>query len=140
MLSERIDITSWPYHDKPHLDEGDELEVVPEPENEHDSEAVALYKGTRKVGYVPQELTWKVHRAIDAGSSVEATVVWPYKEELGIFPQVELTDDEERTRRREEREKTQKKTMGDGTKIIVYGLILIVCIAILWARIQSILG
>lgn len=140
MLSELIDITSWPYHSKPHLDEGDELEVRPERENEYDEDAIALYKGSRKVGYIPKEITWKVHEAMKSGSAIEATVVWPYQEELEMVPRVELTDAEERMRRRAERERTEKKPMGDGAKIAIYAAVLVVLIAIIWVSVGSLMS
>lgn len=140
MLSELIDITSWPYHSKPHLEEGDELEVMPEPENEYDKDAIALYKGSKKVGYIPREITWKVHQAMKSGSAIEATVVWPYQEELEMVPRVELTDAEERMRRRAERERTEKKPMGDGAKIAIYAAVLVVLIAIIWASVGSLMS
>lgn len=140
MLSERVDITSWYHHDKPRLEEGDELEVRPEPENEYDEDAIALYKGSRKVGYVPKEITWKVHDAMKSGSAIEATVVWPYQDELDIVPQVEITDAEERMRRRAEHESAEKKPLGDGAKALIYGIILVICIAIIWASVNSLIG
>ena len=140
MLHEQLDINSWFYHDKPKLEEGDELEVRPEPENEHDENAIALYKGSRKVGYVPREITWKVHEAMKSGSAIEATVVWPYQEELEIVPRVELTDAEERMRRRAEREQTEKKPMGDGTKIAIYAAVLVVLVAIIWTSVSSLMS
>lgn len=140
MLSELIDITSWPYHSKPHLEEGDELEVIPEPENEYDEDAIALYKGSKMVGYIPKEITWKVHEAMKSGSAIEATVVWPYQEELEMVPRVELTDAEERMRRRAERERMEKKPMGDGAKIAIYAAVLVVLIAIIWASVGSLMS
>lgn len=137
MLSETYDIDSWPFHDKPNLKEGDELEVRPEPENEYDEDAIALYKGSKKVGFVPKHETWKVHKAMESGSAIEAIVVWPYQEELDLVPRVELTDAEERMRRRMEREKTEKKPVGDGAKIVIYLAVLIVCIAIIWISVSS---
>ena len=37
------------------LKAGDRLELVPEPDNPHDPEAVAIYRGSAKLGFVPQE-------------------------------------------------------------------------------------
>ncbi len=34
---------------------GDRLELVPEPDNPHDAEAVAIYRGSIKLGFVPAE-------------------------------------------------------------------------------------
>lgn len=129
MLSELIDITSWPYHSKPHLEEGDELEVRPEPENEYDEDAIALYKGSSKVGYVPSEITWKVHEAMKSGSAIEATVIWPYQEELEMVPRVELTDAEERMRRRAEQGQAEKT--GKRSAILVAVIAMIVICAVI---------
>lgn len=96
MLREHIEITSWPHHDRPHLSEGDELAVVPEPDNAYDESAIALYKGRSKVGYIPADITWKVHEALDAGKLVEVEVMWPYQEDLGIMPHALVTDDDGR--------------------------------------------
>lgn len=140
VLNEQLDINSWFYHDKPHLEEGDELEVRPEPENEYDEDAIALYKGSRKVGFIPKEITWKVHEAMKSGSVIEATVVWPYQEELEMVPRVELTDAEERMRRRAERERTEKRPMGDGAKIAIYAAVIVVLIAIILASVGSLMS
>lgn len=125
MLSELIDITSWPHHSKPHLEEGDELEVRPEPENEYDEDAIALYKGSSKVGYVPSEITWKVHEAMKSGSAIEATVIWPYQEELEMVPRVELTDAEERMRRRAEQGQAEKTGKRSAILVAVIAMIVI---------------
>lgn len=45
MLNESFELTSWWHHDCVPLEYGDELGIVPEPENEYDPDAIALYKG-----------------------------------------------------------------------------------------------
>ena len=85
-----VDINSWFYHDKPCLNEGDELRIVLEPGNPYDADAIALYKGRSKVGYVPRDMTWMVHNAIDAGLDVTAEVLHPYIEELSLCPAVNI--------------------------------------------------
>lgn len=36
---------------------GDKLTLKPEPTNEHDKNAIAVYKGEHHIGYVPRRLT-----------------------------------------------------------------------------------
>lgn len=123
MLNEQLDIQSWFFHDQPKLEEGENLEIVPEPENEYDDQAIALYKGSQKVGYVPKEYTWMIHDAMKSGSYVEATVLWPYEEEIGAVPRVRFTDAETRIRDRETREKAEKSARRSVVVIAIIALL-----------------
>lgn len=94
MLNESFELTSWRHHDCVPLEYGDELGIVPEPENEYDPDAIALYKGARKVGYVPAHKTKVLHRARESGEVLTATVAVDGDEELGINPVVLIQDSE----------------------------------------------
>lgn len=96
MLNESFELTSWRHHDCVPLEYGDELGIVPEPENEYDPDAIALYKGVRKVGYVPAHRTKVIHQARDSGAILTATVEVDGDEELGINPVVLIQDSEAR--------------------------------------------
>lgn len=96
MLNESFELTSWRHYDCVPLEYGDELGIVPEPENEYDPDAIALYKGVRKVGYVPAHKTKVLHRARESGEVLTATVTVDGDEELGINPVVLIQDSEAR--------------------------------------------
>lgn len=96
MLNESFELTSWRHHDCVPLEYGDELGIVPEPENEYDPDAIALYKGVRKVGYVPAHRTKVIHQARDSGAILTATVEVDGDEEFGINPVVLIQDSEAR--------------------------------------------
>lgn len=129
MLNEQADISSWYYHDQPTLEEGDELDVRREPNNEYDDMAVALYKGNKKVGYVPRELTEKVNSSIESGSYIDAIVMWPYQEELNMVPRVHLMDAEARMKERADRESAEKRGKNQGMAIAI-GFGLLVCVVL----------
>lgn len=96
MLNESFELTSWRHHDCVPLEYGDELGIVPEPENEYDPDAIALYKGVKKVGYVPAHRTKVIHHARESGAILTATVEVDGDEELGINPVVLIQDAEAR--------------------------------------------
>ena len=96
MLNESFELTSWRHYDCVPLEYGDELGIVPEPENEYDTDAIALYKGVKKVGYVPAHRTKVLHRAREAGAVLTATVTVDGDEELGVNPVVLVQDGEAR--------------------------------------------
>ena len=125
MLSQQIDIDSWWYYDQPHLKDGDELELVPEPENEFDEDAIAIYKNEMQVGYVPKEFTWMVHKELDSGATVYATVMWPYQEETNTPPRVQLMDSETRDRYLAESAENAKKGERDAMVFAVVALVII---------------
>lgn len=97
MLNESFELTSWRHHDCVPLEYGDELGIVPEPENEYDPDAIALYKGVKKVGYVPAHRTKVIHHARESGAILTATVTVDGDEELGINPVVLIQDSDART-------------------------------------------
>lgn len=96
MLNESFELTSWRHHDCVPLEYGDELGIVPEPENEYDPDAIALYKGVKKVGYVPAHRTKVIHHARDSGAILTATVEVDGDEEFGINPVILIQDSEAR--------------------------------------------
>jgi hypothetical protein len=55
------------------LKPGDVLDLVREPENEHDEKAVAVMLGGAHLGYVPERHHW-VARALDDGQTLRCTV------------------------------------------------------------------
>ncbi len=40
------------------LEPGEKLQLILEPHNSHDSDAVAIYFNNKKIGYIPQELNF----------------------------------------------------------------------------------
>lgn len=62
----------------------DKLDLVREPENPHDSNAVAILHEGFHVGYVPARHNW-VGRALDEGDTVVAQVVRLATEKDGWF-------------------------------------------------------
>jgi hypothetical protein len=57
------------FHAARHLKPGETLMPIREPDHEHSDNAVALYHGAVKVGYVPDRHSW-VARALDKGQRV----------------------------------------------------------------------
>jgi hypothetical protein len=55
------------------VEPGDDIELRREPDNPHDSEAVAAYHDGRLIGYVPRTKRW-VSRSLDEGDDIEAIV------------------------------------------------------------------
>lgn len=53
---------------------GTNLELVPEPDNRHDSDAVSIRHLSRHLGFVPRRHNW-VSRAIDEGKTIQCEVV-----------------------------------------------------------------
>lgn len=57
---------------------GRRLRLIPEPENEYDPRAVAVWNGAGTVmaGYVPKDLTGKVHQLLESGLPFTAMSMW----------------------------------------------------------------
>jgi len=53
---------------------GDELRLAREAENPHDGNAVAIYRGTAKLGYVPRGENTAVAQLMDRGECLSATI------------------------------------------------------------------
>ena len=58
----------------PQLREGDALELVREPENPHDANAVRVLWQGRKLGYVPRAENAALAWALDRGESLQARI------------------------------------------------------------------
>lgn len=133
MLSESFELTSWRHHDCVPLEYGDELGIVPEPENEYDPDAIALYKGVRKVGYVPARRTKVIHQARDSGAILTATVEVDGDEEFGINPVVLIQDSEARAPEPKETVSLGIPlgvALAVGLALLIGGLV--ICVASLW--------
>jgi hypothetical protein len=59
----------------PSLFVGAPLELVREPSNPHDAEAVAVYFKTKKLGYMPRAENCAVAQMLDRGENLEARIV-----------------------------------------------------------------
>lgn len=66
---------SWWYHGKRSIKKSDILDLRKEPENKHDSTAVAITKNGRKIGYVPKEWSKETTEALKEGRKLNVTVV-----------------------------------------------------------------
>ena len=133
MLNESFEMTSWWHHGCVPLEYGDELGIVPEQENEYDHDAIALYKGVKKVGYVPAHLTKVIHHALESDALLTATVEVDGDEEFGLSPVVLIQDSEARAP-----EPKEKVSLGlplgvalaVGLALLIGGLV--ICVASLW--------
>lgn len=65
-------VRGFKYYEGPNLldemHEGDMLELVSEPNNEHDEFAIALHFNSKKIGFVPAERNEMLARLIDIGT------------------------------------------------------------------------
>lgn len=74
---------------------GDALDLVPEPDNPHDSDAVRFEHGGFRLGYVPARHSWVV-RALAEGKNVTAAVRDIHEDEAGhiaIDVQISIIED-----------------------------------------------
>ena len=58
----------------PELREGDRLDLVREPDNEHDANAIRVEWHGRKLGYLPRKENRAVAAAMDNGDKVDARI------------------------------------------------------------------
>lgn len=133
MLNESFEMTSWWHHGCVPLEYGDELGVVPEPENEYDPDAIALYKGVKKVGYVPAHMTKAIHNALESEALLTATVEVDGDEEFGLSPFVLVQDDEARAPEPKETVSLGIPlgvALAVGLALLIGGLV--ICVASLW--------
>ena len=56
------------------LEVGDELRLAREADNPHDGNAVAIYRGTAKLGYVPRGENTAVAQLMDRGECLSASI------------------------------------------------------------------
>ncbi|MCH4053688.1 MAG: HIRAN domain-containing protein [Atopobiaceae bacterium] len=94
MIRHYLYVKSYFYYDMPKLKEGDLLKLVPDSNNEYDPEAVAIYKGRKKVGYVPEVFVESIAHALQAGRRLAAIVDEPYNSDNDCPPIVEVLDEE----------------------------------------------
>ena len=133
MLNESFEMTSWWHHGCVPLEYGDELGVVPEPENEYDPDAIALYKGVKKVGDVPAHMTKAIHNALASEALLTATVEVDGDEEFGLSPVVLVQDDEARAPEPKETVSLGIPlgvALAVGLALLIGGLV--ICVASLW--------
>lgn len=64
---------------------GNALALVPEPANEHDRNAVAVWDAARKhqIGYVPRGLCADIARRLNGGERMDALSLWEFRDESG---------------------------------------------------------
>lgn len=62
-----FELTSWWHYGKVRINDWDILTLRKEPENKHDSTAVAIYKEQKKVGYIPTGSSKTITNLIDQG-------------------------------------------------------------------------
>ena len=57
------------------LTEGEVLTLVPEPDNQYDSNAVKIMKGDAHLGYVPRRFSSEVSAALEVGATLTCAVI-----------------------------------------------------------------
>ena len=71
----KIRVLGRQYHDpEPRQPLGEDIRLAPEPTNEVDKNAIAVYRGNTKIGYVPRERTSVIReaqKAIERGANTE---------------------------------------------------------------------
>lgn len=72
-------VAGFAFHEGPgmirRLQPGDELVLVPEPENPHDPRAIRIEAHGRHIGYVPRSENRPLGRLLEQGAEVRARVV-----------------------------------------------------------------
>lgn len=78
------------------IKEGDELELIPEPTNKYDPNAVAIYFGEDHIGYVPKKFSSEISAMIETepDTTCVATQVNP-KNKMWEMLEVEIIKPEE---------------------------------------------
>lgn len=56
------------------LSVGDEVQLVPQPQNEHDEHAVMIYWQNNKLGYLPRTIAEDIEQKLNAGVSIKAEI------------------------------------------------------------------
>lgn len=78
IVLQRSPLAGFRHHDGPHawplLRRGDPVELVREPHNPHDANAVRVRWKGRTLGYVPRLLAGRVARHLDAGAPLEGRI------------------------------------------------------------------
>lgn len=87
-------VRGFKYYEGPNLlnemHEGDMLELVREPGNEHDEFAIALHFNSKKIGFVPAESNEMLARLIDIGTPQLMAEITHLKAEAGYWEQVAI--------------------------------------------------
>jgi hypothetical protein len=78
VLIQESPIAGFQFHEGeaiwPALTVGKELTLIREPDNEHDPDAVAIYLGNDKLGYVPRAENGVVANMLDRGETMDASI------------------------------------------------------------------
>lgn len=74
----------------PHMNVGDTLDLVREPDNPHDPLAVALRWRRERVGYVPRRLNAEIPRRLDARDALLCQITW-FDQHADLWQRVELS-------------------------------------------------
>jgi len=69
---------------KRNLNIGDRLQLIAEPDNEHDAQAVEVWFGAYKLGYLPRELNLAAANFLANSMPLEAKIVELGKLEVGV--------------------------------------------------------
>jgi hypothetical protein len=57
---------------------GDTVNLIPEPQNTHDRNAIKVLKEGFHIGYVPRMFTWDVHALLEKGvKTAKVDSAWP---------------------------------------------------------------
>jgi hypothetical protein len=59
----------------PHLQEGEPLQLIREPENQYDKRAVALYWNEHKLGFLPRRENITIAQMLDRGTPCTARII-----------------------------------------------------------------
>jgi hypothetical protein len=90
---ERFFIAGFPYHEGPRLIDrltvGGQLRLVREPDNPHDSRAVAIYHQDARIGYVPRARNHEFADRLDRGVPLDCRITAVDPEE-GAYEAIEV--------------------------------------------------
>lgn len=130
MFSTTFNCTSWYYHDKPRLEDGQELYLEREPLNDYDENAVRVEtESGRVVGYVSADVAPEVSDRLKNGEMLKAFVLSPYEKEIDFPPVIQIQDEESIRKSLEERERTEKAAKR-GTIVLATVVMLVICVVI----------
>ena len=130
MYNQSFECKSWFYHDRPQLYDGQELCIEREPDNQHDTNAVAIYtESGLKVGYIPAHMAGEISKRLEKHEDFYVFVMNPYDEELETAPWLHIQDLESRLEAEASARKWES-TSSNINKAILIGVPILILLAL----------
>lgn len=127
-MIEEYELWSWWYHDRPHIEEDEDLFLWRDYGNKYDDYAVKIETISNKtVGYIPRESSEMIYKKLSGGDNLTCTVMSTEDKDLHLPPRVRVCDDDgvdELRRKKKEADENAKRSFHKDALVLSIGSLL----------------